>query len=141
MLGGFTDKNMGDLWELDISLCSYKGKGDIPGGVWNILTQTGEIPRERRGHTLLKVPGKNKCVLYGGYTITADESNVKEDNDIYVLDISEVCWAKLIIEGIYPEPRAHHYLTFLSPNQFLILGGVQTELGDEKEDSIKFLTS
>jgi len=142
MFGGFTTKNMNDLWELDLSCISHKGKGDIPGAVWNVLTQKGDVPCERRGHTLIKIPGKNQLVLYGGYTINEDGEDQKEDNDFYILDIQEVTWSKLKLEGIYPEPRALQYITFFSPTDLIVLGGIQTEFEEsEKEESIKFLTN
>ena len=138
MFGGFSTKMLNDMWELDLSNVSHKGKGDIPGAVWNMLPQKGNIPRERRGHTIIKIPGKNSLVLYGGYTCEEDVTNPKEDNEIYILDVYSTTWSRLKLEGKYPEPRAFHYITFLT-KEFIIIGGKEIESEDSDESSDSFL--
>lgn len=129
LFGGYTSKNTNDLWELDLSAVSFKGKGDIPGAVWNNLSQKGSIPPPRRGHKIIKIPGQNKLVLYGGYTLQNEEVDKQQDNNIYILDVFTTTWTKLKVEGILPEPRALHCQAFITPTEMIIMGGIESEKG------------
>ncbi|CAI2364022.1 unnamed protein product [Moneuplotes crassus] len=139
MFGGFSTKNLNDLWELDMTMVSHTGKGDLPGAVWNSLSQKGTIPPKRRGHKIIKIPAKNQIVLYGGYTLEDEDIEQKEDNDLYILDLLSVTWSKLKLDGEYPEPRALHSMTFFTPQDLLIFGGEQIEFKDSDENSVNFL--
>lgn len=135
MFGGYTSKNSNDLWELDLSVVSYKGKGDLPGAVWNCLSQKGDVPKPRRGHKIVKVPGENKLICYGGYTLLNEESDKSHDNDIYVLDVQKTSWSVLKFEGNYPEPRALHCMAFFTLNKLIIMGGLSIEADNSDKDT------
>lgn len=61
VFGGFcASKNLllNDLWTFDSSAVPFttSKSNELPGGVWTKLTQSGNVPKGRRGHTLTKVP-------------------------------------------------------------------------------------
>ena len=144
MFGGYSQQkfsfcNKNDLWELDLSLLNFKGKDDIPGAVWTSLSQKGSVPTARRGHKMSKIPGENKLVLYGGYTLQHEEIGNKHDNDIYVLDVKTITWSKLKLEGTNPEPRALHWMGFFDESKLFIMGGIAIEC--EENDNSRFLSN
>ncbi|CAD2100999.1 protein phosphatase containing kelch-like domains, putative [Plasmodium vinckei lentum] len=81
--------------------------------------QKGDIPVPRFGHTATYL-GNNKVAIFGGAIGDAGKYNITDD--IYLYDLTQNKWKKLITENT-PTARAAHAAACVDEQQLVIYGG------------------
>ncbi|CDO67125.1 protein phosphatase containing kelch-like domains, putative [Plasmodium reichenowi] len=81
--------------------------------------QKGDIPAPRFGHTATYI-GNNKVAIFGGAIGDAGKYNITDD--IYLYDLTQNKWKKLITENT-PSARAAHAAACVDEQQLVIYGG------------------
>ncbi|EUD69258.1 protein phosphatase [Plasmodium inui San Antonio 1] len=81
--------------------------------------QKGEIPAPRFGHTATYL-GNNKVAVFGGAIGDAGKYNITDD--IYIYDLSQNKWKKIVTENT-PSARAAHAAACVDEQQLVIYGG------------------
>ncbi|KAA0166994.1 hypothetical protein FNF28_02917 [Cafeteria roenbergensis] len=93
---------------------------DETNHAWAKLSQAGDPPSKRSGHTLTEVNGAG--FLFGGIDLSKPPG---PNNDLYVADIDEdrVTWRKPAVSGESPVPRWKHTATRVGESLMLVFGG------------------
>lgn len=81
--------------------------------------QKGEIPAPRFGHTATYL-GNSKVAIFGGAIGDAGKYNITDD--IYIYDLSQNKWKKIVTENT-PSARAAHAAACVDEQQLVIYGG------------------
>ncbi|CRG94858.1 protein phosphatase containing kelch-like domains, putative [Plasmodium gallinaceum] len=81
--------------------------------------QKGDIPAPRFGHTATYL-GNNKVAIFGGAVGDAGKYNITDD--IYIYDLTQNKWKKLLTENT-PTARAAHAAACVDEQQLVIYGG------------------
>ncbi|CAA9989480.1 protein phosphatase containing kelch-like domains, putative [Plasmodium knowlesi strain H] len=96
--------------------------------------QKGEIPAPRFGHTATYL-GNSKVAIFGGAIGDAGKYNITDD--IYIYDLSQNKWKKIVTENT-PSARAAHAAACVDEQQLVIYGGA-TGGGSLSQDDLYIL--
>ncbi|XP_071507487.1 uncharacterized protein [Diadema antillarum] len=98
---------------------------------YDLPHQTGSVPSGRTGHTLTKIPGTNRAILFGGLSMQSDGEfgprwrKACKDGRFYFLDTDTFEWTHVKVPLL--QPKAYHSANILVNDHdytLAIVGGV-----------------
>ena len=109
VFGGYDGSHRNDVWALSLS----------GSPAWSELDPAGGPPPERRGHTAIYDPARDRMVMFGGY------HNLSTYNDVWALSLSgSPAWSELDPVGSPPAAR-HDHTAIYDPvrDRMVVFGG------------------
>lgn len=105
---------------------------------WSPLATMGTPPSGRALHTAVFDPGRNRMVVFGGYT-----AGLVRSNETWTLSLSGTpTWSRLTPDRDAPSPRAGHSAAYdLARDRMLVFGGDANLVGGTYELSWENPTS
>ena len=114
---------------------------DLGERAWHRLQPAGSRPRGRFRHSASLLSAKGCMAVWGGFTVWPIEVAEGElaqpgwdercSNELFLLDLSTLCWSEPSCRGLRPTPRGGHSATVVGDFLFL-LGGCDG--GEQPED-------
>ncbi|ORY37375.1 hypothetical protein BCR35DRAFT_336603, partial [Leucosporidium creatinivorum] len=112
-----------DLYVLNCTAVGTQGQQGMPLGVGLVETR-GEVPGQRVGHASVGVG--NVLIVWGGDTKSRPED--RQDDGLYLLNLSTKEWTRVKTIGPNPEGRYGHAAAMVG-SKFFIFGGQKDDGG------------